>query len=226
MGQDGESDRDVADDASLTADLAFARALAAGEPDALARFEKELVPDIRGAVARLDARGDLVDEALQRVREKLLTGTPRISEYQGKGRLAAWVQVIAVREALMILRKQRGEVGSSDDSLLAIVESDPALALAKRTYRTELSAVFKAALAELETRERALLRLTFVEGAGTEKLAAMYGVHRVTMFRWLAAARTHLLELLRRGVVAQIGIAPDEVDSLIRAVASSLDVTW
>ncbi|MEO8554445.1 MAG: hypothetical protein ABI678_30930 [Kofleriaceae bacterium] len=210
----------MADDAPLIGphaqDLAFAQALAAGDPAALSRFERELVPDIRGAVARLDARGDLLVGA----------GTPRIVEYAGKGALAAWVQVIAVREALMILRKARGEVTASDDSLLAIVESDPTIALAKRTYRTELAAVFKTALAALETRERALLRLTFVEGAGTERLAAMYGVHRVTMFRWLASARAHLLELLRRGVIARIGIAPGEVDSLIRAVASSLDVTW
>ena len=106
----------MADDASLSAalaerglaptsahagDVALALDLAAGDPRALARFERELVPDIRGAIARLDARGDLVDEALQQVREKLLVGagTPRIVEYRGKGALAAWVQVIAVREA-------------------------------------------------------------------------------------------------------------------------------
>jgi RNA polymerase sigma-70 factor (ECF subfamily) len=220
--------RELAATAPVATDVALAIALGTGDPGALVVFERELVPEIRGAIARLDERGDLVDEALQRVREKLLVGggTPRIVEYRGRGALAAWLQVIAIREALMVLRGTRRESPRLDEPMLAIVESDPTLAFTKRAYRDELADVFRDALAKLETRERTLLRLTFVDGVGTERLAATYGVHRVTMFRWLASARANLLELLRAGVVAKIGIAEGEVDSLIRAVASSLDVSW
>ncbi|MFT3699034.1 MAG: sigma-70 family RNA polymerase sigma factor [Kofleriaceae bacterium] len=209
---------------SHAADIDLARACASGDTTAIARFERTIIPDIRGAIVKLAS--DHVDEILQRTREKLLVGTPRIAEYRGRGPLAAWVQAIAIREALMLLRSSRRERARIDqlDPLYAIVESDPALALTKRTYRAELATAFRAALATIETRERTLLRLVFVEGAGTEQLAAMYGVHRTTMFRWLQGARSHLLEHVRERLANVI--ATDELSSLIRDIATSLDVTW
>lgn len=217
------------DDAAPNAlDLALVCALAARDPGALEVFERELVPEIRAPLARIAGSADVVEEALQRVREKLLVaeGTPRITEYRGRGSLAAWIQVIAIREVLMILRRERRVAPPLEDTVLAAIETDPIVALTKRTHRDELLVSFRTAFAELEPRQRALLRLTFAEAAGTEKLAAMYGVHRVTMFRWLADARADLLERLRADVATRIGIAAGEIDSLIRAVASSLDLGW
>ena len=209
-------------------DIALACALAARDPGALAVFERELVPDIRAPLARIAGSADVVDEALQRAREKLLVAevTPRISEYHGRGSLAAWIQVIAIREVLMILRRERRTAPPIEDSLLAAIESDPVVAITKRTHRDQLLASFRTAFEALEPRQRALLRLTFADAAGTEKLAAMYGVHRVTMFRWLADARADLLDGLRTEVATRIGIASGEIDSLIRVVASSLDLGW
>jgi RNA polymerase sigma-70 factor (ECF subfamily) len=213
---------------AIAVDVALVCALAAGDPGALAVFEAELVPDIRGALARLDTTGDLVDEALQQVREKLLVapGAPRITEYAGRGSLAAWVQVIAIREVLMLHRATRRDHRIGDAALLQAVESDPAVAITKHRFRSELAAAFAAALAALEPRDRALLRLCFVDAVGTERLSEIYAVHRVTMFRWLRDARAHLLEALRGEVIARTGIAEQDVDSLIRAVGSSLDVGW
>jgi RNA polymerase sigma-70 factor (ECF subfamily) len=220
------ADRGIAPDAPLARDVAFACALAASDRDALDLFEREVVPDIRGALVRLDRSGDVVDDALQQVRAKLLVadGTPRILEYRARGSLAAWVQVVAIREVLMIQRKAR--VRPTDDPLLVVVESDPGLALAKRAYRDELATAFRTALAELPPRDRALLRLCFVDGVGTERLAEQYAVHRVTMFRWLTDARARLLDGIRARLIASTGIASGEIDSLIRAVASSFDAGW
>lgn len=227
------TDRALAATAPTAPDVALALALAAGDPTALAIFEREVVPDLRGALARLDDSGDAADEALQRTREKLLVGGPgaaRIAEYRGRGRLAAWVQVIAIREALLLRRANRRDAPAPahvlDDRVLAAVTADPALALAKATHRAALADVFRAALAALEPRDRALLRLAFANGAGTEQLAALYRVHRVTMYRWLADARARLLDHVRVGVAERIGISASEVDSLILAIASSLDIGW
>lgn len=220
--------REVGPEATHALDIALACALAARDPGALAVFERELVPDIRGPLVRIAGSADVVDEALQRACEKLLVAeaTPRIVEYRGRGSLAAWVQVIAIREVLMILRRERRTAPPIEESLLAAVESDPVVAIVKRTHRDQLLAGFRTAFEALEPRQRALLRLTFADGAGSAKLAAMYGVHRVTMFRWLADARSDLLERLRAEVATRIGIASDEIDSLIRVVASSFDLGW
>lgn len=214
--------------AAVAIDVALACALAAGDRGALQVFERELVPDVRGALVRLDRSGDLVEEALQQLREKLLvaSGTPRIAEYRGRGSLAAWIQVIAIREALMLRRRTRRDQPVGEEALLLAVESDPALALTKRTYRTEFADAFRVALAALTTRDRTLLRMCFVDTVGTERLAALYQVHRVTMFRWLSEARAHLLDGIRAALIERTGIAASEVDSVIRAVASSLDISW
>ena len=205
------------------ADVALAAALAAGDRAALDVFERELVPEIRRALAKLDGDGDLIDEALQRVREKLLVGEPRVVEYAGRGPLVAWVQMIAIREALMLRRASRREAPLDD--LAVIVETDPALALTKRVYREHFAAAFTAALAALAVHDRTLLRLCFVDAVGTERLAALYAVHRATMFRWLRDARAQLLAGIRAELVSRTGVREDEVDSLLRAL-SSLDVGW
>ncbi|MCP4467662.1 MAG: hypothetical protein GY813_13040 [Halieaceae bacterium] len=65
----------------LADDVALAYALAAGDAGAHAILEDELIPDLRCALARFGRDTDFVDEALQRVRVKLLvsdTDTPRI----------------------------------------------------------------------------------------------------------------------------------------------------
>ena len=230
---DGDRLAAALDDRGLTAgspyalDVALAIALAAGDPVALAAFDSELVPDIRGALVRFGRDDDFLDEALQRVRVKLLVGepTPRIAEYRGRGRLAAWLQIVAIREALMLQRAGRREQ-SSDDELVRLACTDPVLARTRQAYKEAFATAFRAAFAELDERERTLLRLCFVENTGAEDLARLYQVHRVTAFRWLRDARERLLERTRERFAAAANLASSELDSVMRSLATSLSVQW
>ena len=169
---------------------------------------------------------DFIAEAVQRVRVKLLVGeAPRIVEYGGRGPLAAWIQIVAIREALMMMRGQRREV-SADDELVRLAVTEPVLARSRQVYKGAFAQAFREALAELDERERTLLRLCFGEGIGTEDLARLFRIHRVTAFRWLRDARAHLLELTRTRFLAAAEIPPSEIDSVMRSLASSLSVTW
>lgn len=207
-------------------DLALAAALARGDAGAVATFEDRIVPDVRGALVRLGRDHDFVEEALQRVRVRLLVGEPPgIAGYRGRGRLAAWVQIVAIREALMMMRATRREV-PGDGELVRLAVTEPALARSSRAHKEAFTHAFARAFDELGERERTCLRLCFLDGLGTEELARLFRVHRVTAFRWLRDAREALLAATRRHFVASVALPDRDVTSLMRSLASSLSVPW
>ena len=84
-------------------DLAWARALAANEAEALARYERELVPVIDAQLRRRNHTADEIADLQQTLRARLFVGDgdgPKIVGYSGTGRLRSWVLVIALREAV------------------------------------------------------------------------------------------------------------------------------
>ena len=74
-----------AEDNATEDDLAFAKACARGEADALARFDREYAPQLRPALAHIGLDDPGIDETLQLVRNELLApregGEPRIVNY-------------------------------------------------------------------------------------------------------------------------------------------------
>jgi len=222
-------ERGVPSTSPNAADIALALALATGDPAALTIFDAEIVPDVSGALRRLARDRDFLDEALQRVRVKLLVGdpTPRITEYRGRGPLAAWIQIVAIREALMMQRATRNEDSDDgDNALIDIALTEPVLAHTRQLYKDAFAAAFREALHGLEERERMLLRLCFVENAGADDIARLFQVHRVTAFRWLRDAREKLLERTRGCFMSAMAIPASEVDSVMRSLATSLTVSW
>lgn len=221
--------RDIAPTDALALDVALVVALAGQDAGAVEILDRELLPDVRGALHRFGRDDDFVDEVLQRVRVKLLTTEgqepAQIAEYRGRGPLAAWIQIIAIREALMMLRSARRDV-QDDEILVRIAYSEPLLAHGRQRFKEQFATAFRRAMGELDQRDRTLLRLCFVEGAGTPELAKLYGVHRATAFRWMRDARERLLERTRDYFLASSGLSESEIDSVMRSLAESLSVSW
>jgi RNA polymerase sigma-70 factor, ECF subfamily len=219
-------DRGLAPTSAHALDVALVTALSTGDPAALNVFDAELVPDIRAALVRFGRDDDFVKEVLQRTRVKLLVGdpAPRIAEYRGRGRLAAWIQIVAIREALMLQRTGRRDRG--DDELVHLAVTDPVLVRTRQEHKAAFTTAFHTALAELDERERTLLRLCCVEGATADDIGRLYKVHRVTAFRWLRDARSRLLEGTRARFAAAANIGSSEIDSVMRSLANSLSVQW
>jgi RNA polymerase sigma-70 factor, ECF subfamily len=82
----------------------------------------------------------------------------------------------------------------------------------------------KAQLTTLKLRDRAILRLHVVEGVSIERIAAAYGVHRVTVARWIWNAGEIVLEGVRRYFKSRYGIVPSECDSIVHLVRSNLSL--
>jgi RNA polymerase sigma-70 factor (ECF subfamily) len=209
-------------------DLFLAAACERGDPDALSIFEREVLPHARAAlVARREPR-DRVEEALQLLRQRLFVGEggrARIGDYAGAGPLSAFARVAAVRLALNLRRADQGGRAPSRPGSRAgaVPAAPPELGYVKARYWLDFKAAFEAAFASLSLRQRALLRLQLIEGISTSRLARMYRADPSTARRWLAQARTDLVEKTRTCLEARVRVSRDEAESLMALLVSQLD---
>lgn len=204
-----------ADRASLrAAELYLVCAYALGIPGASKVFEARYVPRVEAALGRVGASAFMIADTLQDLRRRLLEmRDPQVVRrgYVGRGDLAAWLCVTAVREVGR--RRERGKretrFEESAADLLVAPDGDPELAYILRTNKQELSEAFQEALAELSHRDRNVLRYHFVEGLNIDQIGGVYGVHRATAARWIDRARDGLCrrtrELLARRVSLSVG---------------------
>lgn len=223
------------EDAAL-GELHLACGCSRGDKDALARFDVDYMSAVGPALAHMKLPQGTADEVRQRVRHKLLVptdvgGYPKIDAYAGRGKLRGLVKVVATRTALNLIRASKREVGLSDGgggldlSRLPSPERDPELHYMKQQYRQHFSEAFEAAVGDLDGRQRNLLRLHLLEGITLDRLATMYDVHRATVVRWLAKARSTLMEATHKRLQARLSVNPEELESLMRLIASRLDVS-
>jgi RNA polymerase sigma-70 factor, ECF subfamily len=188
----------------LANDLALAQACIDGDPLAQRRFVARFGGMIDGAVARWRVppadRADVRQALLERV---LVDGDDRpakLRSYRGTAPLSAWLRVCVLREVLTLARRRRAasEVPVRDCELG--MRDTPELRLVVNERRERFALAFETALRELEPRERNLLRHRVLHRLDQEQIAALYGVHRVTVARWFMRMRDKLRDTTRRAV--------------------------
>jgi RNA polymerase sigma-70 factor (ECF subfamily) len=216
------------------ADLALADACVRAAPGAHEAFEAGHGEALDAALAAAGVGADERAEARQRLRVRLLVpGTgeaPRLAGYAGRGSLRGWLRVAAVREALMLVRSARRRAAheiDDDGELLeqAAVAEDPELIVLRDRCRDELRAALVAAVAALDSRERTLLRLSLRDRLTVDQLGALYRVHRSTAARWLKAVQVKLSTSTRARLAERLKLEAAEVESLIRAIGSRIDIS-
>jgi RNA polymerase sigma-70 factor (ECF subfamily) len=207
------------------ADLVLAFAVGAGDVEATRAFDDLVSKDIVQAIRRVDAAPAFVDEITQRTRVRLVVGEKRLLAYRGTGPLRAWVAITAQRLALNAKREERP--ASDDDPLSDLVDSDadPETKHLKTLYRGEFRAALSTALAALSDRERAILRLRFVEGLELAHIGKLYRVHESTVSRWISAALEDVERASRKALMARLAVTATTADSVARMVQSGLDLS-
>ena len=205
-----------------TTDLYLAWACERGDEAALATFDCEHLSRIRAL-----SRGTDPAELEQLVRVRLLIAEPgktaRIRQYSGRGPLSAWVRMVATRLAIDLARTARpiapADPGESDSII------DPEMDYLKTRYQGAFHAALERALTSLSPKERALLRLCYIDGATPSTIAQMYGVSARTAQRWLLDARQRVLEHTRRELTSTLSLRATELDSLLGLLKSRMQVT-
>jgi RNA polymerase sigma-70 factor (ECF subfamily) len=212
------------------ADLYLACACLEGDRAALAELERGALEGAAAAASRVDKSPAFTDEVKQALRQRLLSpedGRPRLLEYEGRAPLRTWLRAAAMRTALNLTRGQQpgSATGDGDEALqnVATGRLDPELDYVRRKYRPQFVAAFRDAMKSLDPRERTVLRLHLVEGAGVEGIAKYYRVHRTTVTRWMATARAQLVATTRRLLTERLNLTGNEVESLVRSLGSRLD---
>jgi RNA polymerase sigma-70 factor (ECF subfamily) len=182
------------------------------------------VPDY---VVRVRAGRDVIDEVQQKLRVHLMMGSEdkvaKISEYSGRGALGGWVRVAAVRTALNHLRAVGPKI--EDPAGEMSLTSDPELAYVKEHARGLFADAFKRVLDGLDSNERTILRLHYIDGLTMDQLARLYKTPRSTIARRVAEARQEILVATETYLRQEGRLTPSAVASVIRQAATSLEVT-
>lgn len=209
------------------ADLFLALACAAGDARALGHFERAFMSAVPRAVAHIAKRELDRDEVCQRLRQKLLVAAegrpPRIADYSGRGPLAGWLRVAAVREALNL---RRGEKEHDELALDDVDPNDgPEAAMIRARYGRALAEAFRESVRALPPDERTLLRLHYLDGLEIEQIGRVLAVHRSTASRWLSKTREAVLKETRRRVREQLRASASEVESVLRLAGDDLEIS-
>lgn len=209
----------------------LAIACARGDEAAIRRFESEFLDEVAACAQRMRARDDQADEVRSYLRRTLFVSEPgrnaALSEYSGRGDLRSYLRVITTRELVRVIDGGKREVGIEEESFFDKLSplSDPEVGYLREAYRPDVDAAMRIAVSKLAADSRALLRYSLVDGWSIDRIAKLYGIHRATAARRVAAVRDELGELMRIELAARLAIPVEEVDSVVRLVQSRVDVS-
>jgi RNA polymerase sigma-70 factor (ECF subfamily) len=209
-------------------DLYLACACARRHEAAIATFDREFIVPLAAVVTRGGAPAHVGAEVTQILRERLLVShderPARIVDYSGRGSLAGWLRIAAVRESSKVNRHERVHAGLRPDA--PPPASTPEESAIRARYGDAFNSAFRDAFHGLPPDERLILRLHFAEGLNLDGLAVALGFSRATAGRRIVAARTRLREETMRLLGERLDASPEEVDSVLKALRSRLEITF
>jgi RNA polymerase sigma-70 factor (ECF subfamily) len=227
----GELDIERALASVHAADLYLALACGVGNHRALVELEK-LFSALPDSLSRLANRAP-PDEVLQSLRVKLLVATtdagPKILDYAGRGPLAAWLRIAAIRTAVSLGRKSNVAAAApvTREVLLGIagVADDPEVLHLRDRCKDEFKKAFEDAIASLTAQERNVLRLNLIDRLSIDEIGALFRVHRATAARWIQRSLETIQQRTRTLLLGRLELAESELDSLMLLLRGSIELS-
>jgi RNA polymerase sigma-70 factor, ECF subfamily len=207
------------------ADVYLACACVAGDTAAVRAFGRVHLARVREWVNQVDRSEAFADDVRQEASRRLLVASdrpPDLAGYSGRGALGAYVRIFVTRLAR---KMKRGKAQSRHVEIPLALEApdlDPEVALLRRRYAREFSDAFRATLTTLSADERNVLKLHYLDGLSIEEVGTTYRVSRATAARWLARARSRVVEETQRMLVDRLGMSAPNAASMLALVQSQL----
>ncbi|HEY5961693.1 MAG TPA: sigma-70 family RNA polymerase sigma factor [Polyangiaceae bacterium] len=200
-----------------------------GCPAAIRSLVEHFIDPLLTTLRVTDQRDELRQAVLGRLLLTSLQGQVRIGEYSGRASLRTWLRVVIKRCSLNLKRSQRpDQKDGSDDQLelqLVATGNNPEMDYLRTRYAFEFKRSFRAAVKELGARDTLVLKMVVCEGARMHEVADCFGVNRVTVTRWMSDIRQQLLAATQGNLQRELRVNRSEFESIVRLVASSLDLT-
>ncbi|MBX3231760.1 MAG: hypothetical protein KIT84_42715 [Labilithrix sp.] len=183
-------------------DLYLACACVGRDEHALAVLDADILSNVAEFVATVSREVVFADEIRLELTTRLVLGhdggAPKLLAYTGRGALAGFVKVAALRLAQTRRRCARTTEPLTGEE--ALVGANAELLLTRRVQADAFRSALRAALGALEPIGRAVLKARFLDGLSLEEVAAAHRISRATAARRIVAARaavvasmTHLL---------------------------------
>jgi RNA polymerase sigma-70 factor (ECF subfamily) len=211
------------------ADLYLACACARGDERAIALFERELFPLVDEAVAAFKQPAHFIDEVKQALREKLFVAEPgeepRITRYSGRGPLANWVRISALRTAVNLLRDGAAQTLDPLHHLPRIASHSLEVDYLRKQHSEQIHHALAAAMAALPERQRVALKLQLLDGLTLQQIGRVFQVDASSVSRWIARAKKTVLRHVLRSLGDSLAMPRTELESLVRLIQSQLEIS-
>ncbi len=193
----------------------------------VARYQ-QLIRRVAGKVCPDATAAEIGQEVLTDLLVGSATSAPQLSAYAGRSALARWLEVVSHRAALQSLRSERSRV-----AVVMRAYSEPErrptptdMALFRARYMDAFQDALKTALEGAPKQDRAVLRLYFIENVPVEQIGKRLGISQSSASRWLAKARTGVLDDVKTILARHFGMSlvelEHEVESFVGAFGSRL----
>jgi RNA polymerase sigma-70 factor (ECF subfamily) len=207
-------------------DLFLTMAVLEGDQAALAIFDQTCLRPACSSAARIDKAPAFLDDVEQELRLKLLTGSePKLRLYTGAGPLLPWLRVAALRTAIDLKRSERRAPVELRWPEPPRGGTNLELDATKGLYLDIFRRAVETSFGRLSPRDRTLMHLHFAQGVSVDAIAAMYGAHRSSVSRWLAAIRRSILDETRALLAKTNDVGSGSIRSLYRALEPELQLT-
>ncbi|HWO13555.1 MAG TPA: hypothetical protein VNN80_28835 [Polyangiaceae bacterium] len=168
---------------------------------------------------------ELVDEAMQALRIKLLVGPrPKIARFAARGPLLHWLRVAAKRTLLDVARARRSQRLAQQETSCepGWCEADPLANIRAARYAQTFLDGLQHTIDGLSLQDRLLMQHAVVEGGTIDVIGSLYAIHRSTVARRLQRIRRGLAVAVRQRLKAEHRLGDDDIDELTRELCHSL----